>query len=62
MDAGLYPYTRRYLGTLRNHFSTLGVNGLNEMLRNFSRDRHGIRRRKAAPWRCACSTISAPGW
>ncbi|WP_243432564.1 3-hydroxyacyl-CoA dehydrogenase family protein, partial [Pseudomonas sp. 32_A] len=27
MDAGLYPYTKRYLGTLRNHFSTIGVNG-----------------------------------
>jgi len=38
MDAGLYPYTRRYLGTLRNHFSTLGVNGINEMIRNFSGD------------------------
>jgi ribonucleoside-triphosphate reductase (formate) len=36
MDQGLFPYTKRYLGTLRNHFSTLGVNGLNEMVRNFS--------------------------
>ncbi len=36
MDAGLFPYTRRYLGTLRNHFSTLGINGVNEMIRNFS--------------------------
>ncbi|MBN8923994.1 MAG: ribonucleoside triphosphate reductase [Rhodanobacter sp. 68-29] len=36
IDEGLYPYTRRYLGTLRNHFSTLGVNGINEMIRNFS--------------------------
>jgi len=36
MDAGLFPYTKRYLGTLRNHFSTLGVNGLNEMIRNFT--------------------------
>ncbi|MDH0335274.1 MULTISPECIES: ribonucleoside triphosphate reductase [Pseudomonadaceae] len=42
MDAGLYPYTRRYLGTLRNHFSTIGVNGLHEMLRNFSDDRDGM--------------------
>lgn len=39
MDSGLYPYSQRYLGTLRNHFSTLGVNGINEMLRNFSADR-----------------------
>jgi ribonucleoside-triphosphate reductase len=42
MDAGLFPYTRRYLGTLRNHFSTIGVNGINEMLRNFSEDRESI--------------------
>ncbi|MPS77908.1 MAG: ribonucleoside triphosphate reductase [Achromobacter sp.] len=38
IDQGLYPYTRRYLGTLRNHFSTLGVNGINEMIRNFTND------------------------
>ncbi len=42
MDQGLFPYTKRYLGTLRNHFSTLGVNGLNEMIRNFSGDRDNI--------------------
>ena len=42
MDQGLFPFTRRYLGTLRNHFSTLGVNGLNEMIRNFSGDTDDI--------------------
>ena len=42
MDAGLFPYTKRYLGTLHNHFSTLGVNGINEMVRNFTRDEHDI--------------------
>lgn len=42
MDQGLFPYTKRYLGTLRNHFSTLGVNGINEMIRNFSGDQHDI--------------------
>jgi ribonucleoside-triphosphate reductase len=42
MDAGLFPYTKRYLGTLRNHFSTIGVNGVNEMIRNFTRDVHDI--------------------
>ncbi|XLZ69947.1 ribonucleoside triphosphate reductase [Massilia sp. SR12] len=42
MDGGLFPYTKRYLGTLRNHFSTLGVNGINEMIRNFSGDREDI--------------------
>lgn len=42
MDQGLFPYTKRYLGTLRNHFSTLGVNGINEMVRNFTGDAHDI--------------------
>jgi len=42
MDAGLYPYTKRYLGTLRNHFSTIGVNGLHEMVRNFTDDAEGL--------------------
>jgi ribonucleoside-triphosphate reductase len=42
MDAGLYPYTKRYLGTLRNHFSTIGVNGLHEMVRNFTDDTEGL--------------------
>ncbi len=35
-DRGLYPYTKRYLPHLRNHFSTIGLNGVNEMLLNFS--------------------------
>jgi ribonucleoside-triphosphate reductase len=42
IDQGLYPYTRRYLGTLRNHFSTLGVNGINEMIRNFTHDAEDV--------------------
>ncbi len=42
MDNGLFPYTKRYLGTLRNHFSTLGVNGINEMIRNFTLDKEDI--------------------
>uniref|UniRef100_UPI0032B11C4A ribonucleoside triphosphate reductase n=1 Tax=uncultured Stutzerimonas sp. TaxID=2901168 RepID=UPI0032B11C4A len=42
MDAGLYPYTKRYLGTLRNHFSTIGVNGLHEMVRNYTEDTEGL--------------------
>ena len=42
IDQGLFPYTKRYLGTLRNHFSTLGVNGINEMIRNFTRDAEDI--------------------
>jgi len=42
MNQGLFPYTKRYLGTLRNHFSTIGVNGINEMIRNFTGDTHDI--------------------
>lgn len=42
MDRGLYPYTKRYLGTLRNHFSTLGINGINECIRNFTLDDENI--------------------
>lgn len=42
MDRGLYPYTKRYLGTFRSHFSTIGVNGINEMIRNFTEDRENI--------------------
>lgn len=42
MDDGLFPYTRRYLGKLRNHFSTIGVNGINEMIRNFTSDKDDI--------------------
>lgn len=37
-DRGLYPYTKRYLSHFRNHFSTIGVNGINEMIRNFTSD------------------------
>ena len=30
LDEGLYPYTKRYLGTFNNHFSTIGLVGMNE--------------------------------
>lgn len=42
LAGGLFPYTLRYLGTLDNHFSTIGVNGVNEYVRNLTRDAHGI--------------------
>ncbi|MBS1166437.1 MAG: anaerobic ribonucleoside-triphosphate reductase [Proteobacteria bacterium] len=42
MENGLFPYTKRYLGTLRNHFSTLGLNGVNELIRNFTGDSEDI--------------------
>jgi ribonucleoside-triphosphate reductase len=41
-DRGLYPYTARYLPGFNNHFSTIGVNGMNEMIRNFTNDEHDI--------------------
>ena len=31
LETGLYPYTRRYLGTFANHFSTIGLIGMNEV-------------------------------
>ena len=31
LDEGLYPYTKRYLGTFNNHFSTIGLIGMNEV-------------------------------
>lgn len=41
-DRGLYPYTKRYLPGFRNHFSTIGVNGINEMILNFTSGREDI--------------------
>lgn len=35
LDGGLFPYTRRYLSTLNNHFSTIGLCGMNECCLNF---------------------------
>ena len=34
-DGGLFPYTRRYLKTLNNHFNTIGLCGMNECCLNF---------------------------
>ncbi|MBQ7897934.1 MAG: ribonucleoside triphosphate reductase [Clostridia bacterium] len=36
LDEGLYPYTKRYLGTFNNHFSTIGLVGMNEACLNAS--------------------------
>lgn len=41
-DRGLYPYTKRYLQHFRNHFSTIGVNGMNEMIVNFSGEKDTV--------------------
>ncbi len=45
-NRGLYPYTARYLKNFNNHFSTIGVNGMNEMVRNFTLDREDL----STPW------------
>ncbi|MGE4443848.1 MAG: ribonucleoside triphosphate reductase [Candidatus Altimarinota bacterium] len=42
LDAGLYPYTKRYLHSFRNHFSTIGVNGMNEAILNFTGGKEDI--------------------
>lgn len=42
MDLGLFPYTKRYLRHLNHHFSTIGLNGMNEAIRNFSDDKENI--------------------
>lgn len=41
-DRGLFPYTKRYLPHFRNHFSTIGVNGMNEMILNFTNGNDNI--------------------
>jgi len=42
LDAGLYPYTKRYLHSFRNHFSTIGINGMNEAILNFTNGKEDI--------------------
>lgn len=41
-ERGLYPYTKRYLPGFKNHFSTIGVNGMNEMLLNFTNNKYDM--------------------
>ena len=47
MDEGLYPYTRRYLGTFNNHFSTIGLVGMNEACLNAKWLRHNLTNKDA---------------
>lgn len=42
LDQGLFPYSKRYLGHLNNHFSTIGINGLNEAIINFTKGEENI--------------------
>ena len=39
-EKNLFPYTKRYLRNFNNHFSTIGVNGMNEMLKNYFYEEH----------------------
>ena len=42
MEGGFFPYSQRYLGTFNNHFSTIGLVGMNEACRNFFADHSDI--------------------
>ena len=47
MEGGLYPYTKRYLGTFENHFSTIGLVGMNEACLNANWIREDLTKEKA---------------
>ncbi|WP_294856621.1 ribonucleoside triphosphate reductase [uncultured Oscillibacter sp.] len=47
LDAGLYPYTQRYLGSFGNHFSTIGLVGMNEAVLNAAWLRRDLTAREA---------------
>lgn len=42
LEAGFYPFTKRWIGSYRNFFSTIGVNGMNEMIKNFTNGKEDI--------------------
>lgn len=42
LDAGFYPYTKRYLHSFRNHFSTIWINWMNESILNFTEGKENI--------------------
>lgn len=42
LEAGFYPFTKRWIGTYRNFFSTIGVNGINEMIKNYTDGKEDI--------------------
>lgn len=42
LEKWLYPYTYRYLRTFRNHFSTIGLNGMNEAILNFTTGKEDV--------------------
>lgn len=50
LDEGLYPYTKRYLGTFNNHFSTIGLVGMNEACLNARWIKEDLTKEKAQKW------------
>ncbi len=52
LDAGLYPYTKRYLGTFSNHFSTIGLVGMNETCLNAKWIGHDLTNKDAQDFTC----------
>ena len=50
LDEGLYPYTKRYLGTFKNHFSTIGLVGMNEACLNANWVKEDLTHDKAQKW------------
>ena len=50
LDEGLYPYTKRYLGTFANHFSTIGLVGMNEACLNAKWIEEDLTHEKAEKW------------
>jgi ribonucleoside-triphosphate reductase len=50
LDSGLYPYTKRYLGTFKNHFSTIGLIGMNEAGLNANWLRKDITSEEGRAW------------
>lgn len=50
LDEGLYPYTKRYLGTFANHFSTIGLLGMNEAALNAKWVKEDLTHEKAQKW------------
>ena len=54
MDEGMYPYTKQYLGSFGNHFSTIGIIGMNEALLNASWMRESITTEKGHKFAIEC--------
>lgn len=56
IDGGLFPYTKRYLKSVKNHFSTIGVNGINECILNFTNGAYNILDERGHSFACEILT------